>query len=1362
MQKKLLSSFLVILLMGICAIVNAQPANDEPSGAIEVTLGQNGPFTTTDATANPDDLAGGTCSTNDWNEPDVQSSVWFTYAGDGNEIIITTNNECIDAGANEVSDTQIAIFEGAADGPNVACHDDISGANYYSTVQFATTAGTTYYVLVDGWANDNNPLIVGDFCIVLEDPNAAVCGNGICDPGEDFENCPDDCVCEANSVYVDLSGPSISDVPVAYCPSESDAIPEGNIGVAVATFGGIGDLTDFPYDFTANIGTPNSQLETDGTNVSIGYLLFTQAELDAGGTVTITFASTINSCGSELSFDIADLNILDIANTCVPESVCGNGVCEPGEDNASCPGDCPVVAGTCGEFEGGPWTDISATSCTGGETLEAGFASWANEAYILTVSANTQYTFSMCDGYDAATEGWNGGVVLSAYVDADEDGTVDDITAPIATGTECSLTFVAEADGTILLVVNDANCTGALVQNDNGLVSITTEVDCGTFTAEAVCGNGICEEGEDAANCPDDCGTGARCGEFEGGPWTDISATSCTSGGVIEAGFASWANEAYILNVAANTQYTFSMCDGYDAATEGWNGGVVLSAYYDTDEDGAIDDIDNPLATGTECSLTFVTPNDGVILLVVNDASCTGVLVQNDNGLVSITTEVDCGSYSSGAICGNGVCEEGEDAANCPDDCGTGARCGEFEGGPWTDISATSCTGGDITEAGFASWANEAYILNVAANTQYTFSMCDGFDAGTEGWNGGVVLSAYYDADGDGAIDDIDNPLATGTECSLTFVTPDDGVILFVVNDASCTGVLVQNDNGLVSITTEVDCGTYSTNVSGEACTTANGCTADYGSPSANIPLLTLPPGAISEAWEFTGFNTDPGYIFGYILTADLDCNDNTTGYNILDFNTTGIFDFAFDGPLSYDGGGIGPGCFGANAGLYNVFAISYQGTQAELENLIFNVYPTAEGLEDAILAGDVCACMPSPGDDDQGLYSLFIVEDFTCEAEAGTVTNPAGGTIVCSGGGSITVGVSGNNTDAANYIQVYVLTDLSFTIIEVSANGVFAIPSGTGGYIAHSLNVNADEAGTLNQNLIGLNVADVFAQLICFDVSPGTEYGDDDVVTVSEEGLTINQEYDCNENTGESTVTLSITGGSGSYTITGDINRAAVAGENIVVSLTPSDRDISIVVYDDAGCTSSLAQVYPECTKTAVELLSFEGRAQANDNLLFWATATEENSSHFNVQRSSDGYTFTTIGKIAGAGNSNVTMNYNYNDVNVDAGTATYRLEMVDFDGSVEYSNTVTLTRRSDFGIVELAPVPAINLLNVAFNTVEEAVTRVEILSVSGRVLSVVEVESGIGINRVQLDITDYASGIYLISVANGENHEIKKFIKE
>ncbi len=364
-----------------------------------------------------------------------------------------------------------------------------------------------------------------------------------------------------------------------------------------------------------------------------------------------------------------------------------------------------------------------------------------------------------------------------------------------------------------------------------------------------------------------------------------------------------------------------------------------------------------------------------------------------------------------------------------------------------------------------------------------------------------------------------------------------------------------------------------------KACNTEPNCNANYGSPSANVPLLTLEPGETSQGWEFEGYNSDPEYIFGFILTTDLDCDDNSTGYNILDFNTTGNFDFSYNGPLSFDGGGIGVGCYGPSAGLYNVFPISFKGTQAELENLIFNVHTTAEELEAAILDGEVCACMPSPGNADQGLYSLFVILIIDCESEAGTVTNPLSSLTVCPEmGGTFTVEVNGNNAEASSYLQFFILIDLSFTIIEISTNGTFNIPTATGGYIVQSLNISTEEANTLNQGLVGLNLFDLLPQIDCYDISPGTGFTAEEVMTVSESGdLYIIDDYDCNENTGEIILTYSISGGSGPYTLDGDV-KGIFNGENIVIILEEGDNDIQFTVYDSQGCSTSFAQVYPEC----------------------------------------------------------------------------------------------------------------------------------------------------------------------------------------
>jgi len=67
-------------------------------------------------------------------------------------------------------------------------------------------------------------------------------------------------------------------------------------------------------------------------------------------------------------------------------------------------------------------------------------------------------------------------------------------------------------------------------------------------------------------------------------------------------------------------------------------------------------------------------------------------------------------------------------------------------------------------------------------------------------------------------------------------------------------------------------------------------------------------------------------------------------------------------------------------------------------------------------------------------------------------------------------------------------------------------------------------------------------------------------------------------------------------------------------------------------------------------------------------------NTDRFEVQRRSDG-SFTTIGTVAAAGNSNGPLNYAFTDTDPAVGDNDYRLRIIDLDGSEGFSHIVTVT---------------------------------------------------------------------------------------
>jgi hypothetical protein len=97
------------------------------------------------------------------------------------------------------------------------------------------------------------------------------------------------------------------------------------------------------------------------------------------------------------------------------------------------------------------------------------------------------------------------------------------------------------------------------------------------------------------------------------------------------------------------------------------------------------------------------------------------------------------------------------------------------------------------------------------------------------------------------------------------------------------------------------------------------------------------------------------------------------------------------------------------------------------------------------------------------------------------------------------------------------------------------------------------------------------------------------------------------------------------------------------------------------------------------VTWLSFNATLENKFVLLNWKTATEANSSHFEIERSINGYQFEKIGTVRAAGNSNTITSYDFTDRLPVKGMNYYRLKQVDLDGSFLYSETRKVEIKTD-----------------------------------------------------------------------------------
>lgn len=87
--------------------------------------------------------------------------------------------------------------------------------------------------------------------------------------------------------------------------------------------------------------------------------------------------------------------------------------------------------------------------------------------------------------------------------------------------------------------------------------------------------------------------------------------------------------------------------------------------------------------------------------------------------------------------------------------------------------------------------------------------------------------------------------------------------------------------------------------------------------------------------------------------------------------------------------------------------------------------------------------------------------------------------------------------------------------------------------------------------------------------------------------------------------------------------------------------------------------------------LTDFTAKYNKPNVSLFWTTVQEKNFSHFVLEQSTDGTTYSDNAVIFGAGESDTRVDYKYNDKNLAgrSGLVYYRLRSVDKDGRIAYS---------------------------------------------------------------------------------------------
>jgi hypothetical protein len=189
------------------------------------------------------------------------------------------------------------------------------------------------------------------------------------------------------------------------------------------------------------------------------------------------------------------------------------------------------------------------------------------------------------------------------------------------------------------------------------------------------------------------------------------------------------------------------------------------------------------------------------------------------------------------------------------------------------------------------------------------------------------------------------------------------------------------------------------------------------------------------------------------------------------------------------------------------------------------------------------------------------------------------------------------------------------------------------------------------------------------------------------------------------------------------------------------------------------------------VSLLNFSGYKSGSKNVLKWTTTSEQNNAGFEVQRSSDGVTYTTlayINTLAPGGNSQSEISYSYDDNSPVVNKRNYyRLNQKDIDGRSKISNVVLINgdKPTVIGIGGIFPNPASSTVNVLIDAPKRDDVTVVVMDALGKTLKQKVVNVEIGSNTVPVEISSLASGSYLVKVlckSSDCETAVSKFVKQ
>ena len=177
--------------------------------------------------------------------------------------------------------------------------------------------------------------------------------------------------------------------------------------------------------------------------------------------------------------------------------------------------------------------------------------------------------------------------------------------------------------------------------------------------------------------------------------------------------------------------------------------------------------------------------------------------------------------------------------------------------------------------------------------------------------------------------------------------------------------------------------------------------------------------------------------------------------------------------------------------------------------------------------------------------------------------------------------------------------------------------------------------------------------------------------------------------------------------------------------------------------------------------VISFSAKLQRNDKpMLNWVVSTENNLLRYEIERSTNGFSFSKIGQ-QNARNDYGAIEYFYADEESISKNTYYRLKIISSNGMYKYSRVVVVNKSASFQVLSVLN-PFSSNISVDIVMPEDGEVKMKLYSKEGKLIGTENRKLYKGANSIIYNgFLNLSNGIYIVSFENRETNVKKQVTK-